>query len=105
MLFFRVALLALAAWAWSSPGFALTVPVSYAKTVPAAADGFAGMSEKIIQIRWRRRTAVSSEQRRKAAKAWAKRSYAGDGSGSRTSEATRRALDQLLLRDALRSAR
>ena len=104
-LFFSVAFLALAAWAWGSPGIALTVPVS-TKTGLAAATGLTTVSEKkVVQIRWRRRTAVSSKQRRKAAKAWAKAKKRPSASGSRTSEATRRALDQLLLRDALRSAR
>ncbi len=106
-LFFGVALLALAVWASSSPGFALTVPIS-TKTRPALAEGLTGVSKKVIQIGWRRRTAVSSEQRRKAAKAWvnkAKRFSADEYSDSRTSEATRRARDQLFVIDALRSAR
>ena len=70
------------------------------------ANGFTDLGEKVIQITGRKRRVVIDEQRKKAARAWAraKRSPAGD-SGSRTSEATRKALDQLLLRDALRGAR
>jgi hypothetical protein len=100
MLTFRVSLLAFAVWTLSSPGFAWPLPVSLVDT-----DSLTDVGEKVVQIRGRKRRAVTAEER-KAAKAWAeaKRSPAG-GSGSRTSEATRRALDQLLLRDALRGVR
>jgi hypothetical protein len=97
-LFFSVAPLALAAWVWSSPGFALTVPVG-AKTGMAPTEGFTGVSEKSIQIAWRRPTGLSLEQRKKAAKEWAK---AKRPSGGRTSVANRRRLEQLQANALLR---
>jgi hypothetical protein len=103
-LFFSVAFLALAVWVWSSPGFALTVPVSSTKTGLMVADGFAGMSEKVIQITGRKRRVVTAEERR-AAKAWAKaKRKRGKGSASGISPETMRRLDELLLLDAIRGA-